>query len=1034
MSNMRVTEFLSGLRGLDVKLWVEGDKLRFSAPDGVMTPDLRTDLVGRKAEILAFLRQAEVAVNHKASSILPVSRNGDLPLSFAQQRLWLLDQLMPGSFLYNISEAVRLTGALDVAALEQTTNEIIRRHEVLRTTFPVVDGRPVQNIAPSLALTLPILDLGELDESERESEIRRLATEQARRPFDLARGPLARVTLLRLGKEEHVVLFTLHHIVSDGWSMGVLVQEVARLYAAFSKGSPSPLAELPFQYADFAHWQRQWLQGEVLEAQLSYWKQRLGDAPAFLELPVDRPRPAVQTFQGAHQSLVLSGTLSESLKDLSRQEGVTLFITLLAAFNTLLYRYTGREDMIVGTPIAGRTQAELEGLIGFFVNMLALRIDLSSGPLGDLGFKELLGRAREAVLGAFANQDIPFEKLADELQPERDRSLTPWIQAAFVLQAASSGSAMELPGLSLSSLKIESETAKTDLILSLVERPEGLRGSFDYNTDLFDAATISRMAGDFQTMLEGIVADPEQRISMLPPSPGQVLSTRPGVKHSPDEFDQLYAGSNLTRNQLLIWTGQKLRPGVPFYDVVFTFLIPCEIDPARFQKAFQTLVNSSDALRTVFEEIDGVPRQRVISHFPHTVEYLDFSSVSNPQAAFHAWARERCQVSVDLAKRSFDSALIKISDREFAWYFNQHHIISDALSIALIFRLVSEFYGRSLRGQLNEKVELLAFRDYLDYERECRSSLRYLKSKSYWERKLSDEPEPLAFHGRVPHKQTTCVQRVLCDLGSERTQRLMELARREDIFVKTESASLFNIFAAVLCAYLHRISGNHRLSLGTASHNRRSRAFTETIGVFMEVHPLYITIEEDDTFLSLVKKAADEARETLQHSECIISKKAYDVFLNYHTTSFPGFHGAPVQVDWIHPGHEIDSLAIQVHHYVSSGNFGLYFDFHRDVFDEQQRSQAIQHFLRIMDSFLEDQTQAIDRIDLLSAEEKQRILVGFNHKDVVYPEDRTITRLFEEQVEKTPAKPAAVYKDGFLTFQELNNQADKLANLIKRIK
>ncbi|MCI0419792.1 MAG: condensation domain-containing protein [Acidobacteria bacterium] len=1024
---MITTELLSHLRGLDVKLWVEGDKLRYSAPDGVMTPALRAELVERKAEILVFLRQAEAAVNHKASSILPASRNGELPLSFAQQRMWLLDQLMPGSFLYNISEAVRLTGALDVAALEQTTNEIVRRHEVLRTTFPVVDGQPVQNIAPSLAVTLPVVDLGELDESEREAEVRRLATEQARQPFDLARGPLARVILLRLGKEEHVVLFTLHHIVSDGWSMGVLVQEVARLYEAFSKGSPSPLAELPFQYADFAHWQRQWLQGKVLEAQLSYWKRRLGDAPAFLELPTDRPRPAVQTFQGAHQSLVLSGTLSESLKELSRQEGVTLFMTLLAALNTLLYRYTGREDMIVGTPVAGRTQAELEGLIGFFVNTLVLRTDLSSDP----GFRELLGRVREVVLGAFANQDIPFEKLADELQPGRDRSLTPWIQAAFVLQAASSGSAVELPGLTLSPLKIESETAKTDLILSLVERPEGLRGSFDYNTDLFDASTIARMAGDFQTMLESIVADPEQRISMLPPSPGQVLSP---VKHSPDEFDQLYAGSNLTRNQLLIWTGQKLRPGVPFYDVVFTFLIPCEIDPARFQKAFQTLVNSSDALRTVIEEIDGVPRQRVLPHFPYTVEYLDFSHVSDPRAAFRAWARQQCQVSFDLAKRSFDSALIKISDREFAWYLNQHHIMCDALSISLIFRLFSEFYGRSLRGQLNEKVELPAFRDYLDYEREYRSSLRYLKSKTYWERKLSDEPEPLAFYGKAPHKQTTRVQRVTCDLGSERTQKLIELAHREGIFVKTQSASLFNIFAAVLCAYLYRISGNRRLSLGSASHNRRSMAFTETIGVFMEVHPLYITIEEDDTFLSLVKKAAVEAQETLQHSECIIGKKAYDVFLNYHTTSFPGFHGAPVQVDWIHPGHEIDSLAVQVHHYVSSGNFGLYFDFHCDVFDEQQRSQAIQCFLRIMDTFLEDHTQSIDRIDLLSAEEKQRILVGFNHKDVIYPEDRTITRLFEEQVEKTPAKPAAVYGDSSLTFQGLNNQADKLANLIKRLK
>jgi hypothetical protein len=525
---------------------------------------------------------------------------------------------------------------------------------------------------------------------------------------------------------------------------------------------------------------------------------------------------------------------------------------------------------------------------------------------------------------------------------------------------------------------------------------------------------------------------------MLPPSPGQVLS---GVKYSrarADELERLYAGSNLTRNQLLIWTGQKLHPGAPLYDMVFTFSINAglaePIDPECFQRAFQTLINSSDALRAVIDEVDGVPQQRVVHNLPYTVEYLDFSRASDPQTELQAWVHKRCEVSLDLAKRLFDSALIKLSDKEFVWYLNQHHLICDGHSTSLLFQRMSEFYGLALKGRLAEKAPLPAFLDYLDYEREYRSSLRYLKSKAYWERKLADAPDPLAYYGKVPHKQTTHVQRVACDLGFERTQKLKGLAHCEDIFVKTESASLFNIFAAALCVHLHRISGNRRLSLGSASHNRRSKAFIETIGVFMEVHPLFITIEENDSFPSLVKKVAAEARETLQHSEYIVSKKAYDVFLNYQTATFPRFHGAPIQLEWRHTGHENDSLALQVQDFVSSGNLVLYFDFHCDVFDERERSQTIQLFLRIIDSILENHTQSIHRIDLLPAEEKQRILVGFNHKDVIFPEDRTITRLFEEQVEKTPAKPAAIYGDDSLTFQELNERANRLANLIKGLK
>jgi len=465
-------------------------------------------VAGLAERVEAALRAAE---GLEAPPIEPVSRDGELPLSFAQQRLWFLDQLAPGNLFYNIPMAVRLTGELDVEALEQSLNEILRRHEVLRTTFRAEGGKPVQIIAPELPLPLLVEDLSHLPETEREAEADRLVQEEARRPFDLSQGPLLRARLLKLGDEEHIAVVTMHHIISDGWSMEVFIRELAALYEAFSQGRPSPLPELHIQYADFACWQREWLQGEVLERQLAYWKEQLRARPLMLDLPTDRPRPAVQSWRGATERFALPAELSKKLRALSREEGATLFMTLLAAFQTLLYRYTGQEDVSVGTAIANRNRTEIEGLIGFFVNTLVMRTNLSGEP----GFREVLKRVREVALGAYAHQDLPFEMLVEALQPERDLSHTPIFQAAFALQNTPMET-LELPGLTLSPLDVDSGTAKFDLTLVMAEGPDGLSGAVEYNTDLFDTTTIRRMVGHFQTLLTGIVDDPEQSISHLP--------------------------------------------------------------------------------------------------------------------------------------------------------------------------------------------------------------------------------------------------------------------------------------------------------------------------------------------------------------------------------------------------------------------------------------------------------------------------------------------------------------------------------------
>jgi amino acid adenylation domain-containing protein len=462
--------------------------------------------------LAAYIDQArQEGEGLQAPPIVPVSRGGQSPLSFAQQRLWFLDQFQPGSPFYNIPTAVRFKGALNSPALEQGLTEICRRHEVLRTTFPSVDGDPVQRVSEIEPIRMTLADFGAVAADMREAMAESLIAREAQRAFDLARGPLIRATVLRLDEQDYVFLLTIHHIVTDGWSLRILMQELAKLYEACRAGQGSPLSELPIQYADFASWQREWLQGEVLEGQLKYWKEQFADATAALALPSDRPHPAVQSFRGASQSVLLPERLLGPLKLLGRKQGVTLFMTVLAAFQTLLHRYSGQDDITVGTPVAGRNRAETSGLIGLFANTLVMRVNVTGNP----SFIELLSQVREVALNAYMHQDLPFEKLVEVLQPERALSHNPLFQVLLALHNISM-SPVDLPDLSLRQLKPDTLTARFDLSLDLHETPAGLLGSIEYSTDLFEASTITRMMGNFENLLAAIAERPERPVSFLP--------------------------------------------------------------------------------------------------------------------------------------------------------------------------------------------------------------------------------------------------------------------------------------------------------------------------------------------------------------------------------------------------------------------------------------------------------------------------------------------------------------------------------------
>ncbi|WP_164014774.1 non-ribosomal peptide synthase/polyketide synthase [Pyxidicoccus trucidator] len=444
-------------------------------------------------------------------SLAPVPRNGPLPLSFAQQRLYFLEQLAPGGATYHVPLVVRLEGALDANLLRESLREVVRRHEALRTTFAMEDGHPVQVISPELALDMPVVDLTGLSPEDRDTEAERRAKEEALRPFDLHQGPLVRATLLRLAPEVHALLLSMHHIVSDGWSQDVFQRELSAVYAALRSGGTATLPPLPVQYADFAVWQREWLSGVVREKHLAWWREQLAGPLPVLELPADHARPQVWSHRGGRLRVLLPRTLSGHVEALAQREGVTHFMLLLAAFQVLLMRHTGQEDVLVGTPVAGRNRREVEGLIGFFVNTLVLRGDLSGAPT----FRELLGRVRERCLGAYAHQDLPFEQLVEALHPERDLGRTPLVQAMFVLQSASRA-ALELPGVSVRLRDVETGTSKLDLTLSMRETEDGWVGVWEFSTDLFEPATVARIAGRFERLLEAALSDPDQRIDALP--------------------------------------------------------------------------------------------------------------------------------------------------------------------------------------------------------------------------------------------------------------------------------------------------------------------------------------------------------------------------------------------------------------------------------------------------------------------------------------------------------------------------------------
>jgi len=480
-----------------------------------------------------------------APILTPAERNGSAPASYAQERLWFVDMLERNSSAYNVPLAVRLRGELDRGALEQSFNRVVQRHEILRTTF-ALDGETLNQVIGEIKpITIRFDDLTAMPEQQRDPEARLLATLEAKEPFDLANGPLLRVSLLRLAADDHVLLLTMHHIISDGWSMGVFMRELSASYNAFAAGREPELPELPLQYADYSIWQRKWLQGAVLDEQLQYWRGQLSGAPSLLELPANRPRPTAPTHHGTTKMFVLSKEVSQGLKTLSRAEDVTLFMMLLAGWQMLLSYHSGENDIVIGTNVANRNRSDLEGLIGFFINQIAIRINLSANPT----FRELLVRVREATLTAYAHQELPFEKVVEALNPKREPGYSPLFQVKINL-VNTPEDAVSFTNLELRHFGVKQEGSHFDLTLSLEETGAGVLATVQYSTDLFDEQTIVDMMADYEFLLSSVVADPEVRLETLRGVITQRRDSRHQVRIGEYKAEQKRKLSNLKRRFL----------------------------------------------------------------------------------------------------------------------------------------------------------------------------------------------------------------------------------------------------------------------------------------------------------------------------------------------------------------------------------------------------------------------------------------------------------------------------------------------------
>ncbi|MFK8185399.1 MAG: amino acid adenylation domain-containing protein [Phormidesmis sp.] len=1042
---MSTLEFIQSLRKLNIQLSVKNDRLRCNAPKGALTPALKAELSERKAEIMALLGGLS---NPEASQIQPISREGNLPLSFSQQRLWFLDQLeqdqLDGkSATYNMSQALQLVGALDVDALEKAIAKIIQRHEILRTTFQTIDGNPVQVISPAESIQLPIVDLHTLTTSEqpetgKSETVQTLIDRFANDGFDLSREPSIRVKLLKLKADSQILLVAMHHIASDGWSMGIFNRELSTLYQDFAQNRPVSLPDLPIQYLDFAHWQRQQLQGARLQQHLNYWQQKLAEAPKLLDLPKDYPRPAVQTFQGDTIRFSFDSHFSKQLKTVAQESGTTLFITLLTAFSALLYRYSHSKDIVIGSPIANRTRHETEALIGFFANTLLWRIQLDE----EISFTALLNQVKQTALEGYEHQDLPLGKLVEALKPERNLSYNPLFQVMFALQN-SLGEALSLPGLRLTPLSQTRTTAKFDLSLSMTEHAEGLSGAWIYSTALFKPDTIQKMANEFKILLKEIVRSPHQSISaiikasthtlplesktpqtpekttLLPSLHDKIASLSPAKRallekkilakkglEGKNSEKQLQQRNNLiaTRRpkisrppnrpiplsfaQQSLWLLDQITPGNPAYNRPTNIRFTGHLNIEYLEKSLNAIIRRHESLRTCFELDDtGQPRQNILPAFPLTLRHTDLTQLSDTAQAekIHQIGVEEAQFEFNLSQPPLiHGKLIKLGEEDHLLLLTLHHIVFDGWSMGVLLKELGAFYGAFITHEPPSLPALpMQYADFTYWQKQQSQTETFKSQLNYWKQKLKGELSIL----ELPIDRTRNATQTF--RGEEYSFKLSQRLKRKLVaFAQQEEVTLFMLLLASFKTLLYRYTQMEDIIVGCPIAGRNLVESEALIGLFINTLVMRTTVEGNQSFKALLQQVRQVALDAYAHSEVpsqqlmedlklernLSRANLFQVLFQYRNLPEETIDVQGLQIEGCTLETGVAILDLYLEVKEQIDGLSCTFKYDADLFEAATIQRMGSHFQRLLESSLAIPEQPIAKLPMLSEAEQQQIL------------------------------------------------------------
>jgi amino acid adenylation domain-containing protein len=969
-------------------------------------------------------------------SMVPLPRTDNLPLSFAQQRLWFLDRLLPNKAAYNILRIWQLRGRLDALALERSLNEVVARHETLRTRFILSGDAPVQVIEPPSAVTLPITDLSPMPELEREARVRQITDTEAHQPFDLEAGPLLRTQLLRLAAEEHLLVFNVHHIASDGWSMGVLCRELSSGYNAFVSGHAPDLPRLPLQYVDYAVWQREWLRGETLEGQLAYWKKKLADLSA-LDLPTDRPRPPVPSHQGANLIFDLPAPVTQALKELSRREGATLFMTLFTAFQVLLHHYSAQEDIAVGTPIAGRGRTEHEGLIGFFVNTLVLRSNLAGNP----AFSELLAQVRETALGAYTHQDLPFEKLVEELSHSRDISRNPLFQVMFVLQNAPDAKLL-LRGVQASRVPLAGHSAKFDLTVTMGETTAGLQSRWEYSTDLFDASTIEHMAHHFNMLLEGIVRDADQRIWQLLQQTDAKRYQLPAERIQTElkreaSLEDSYPLSSLQHGMLFHALWEK---GTGVYIVQILIELHETLDEEKFKRAWSRITSRHPILRTSFcWEGLNEPQQQVHAkvELPWKEEDLRaFTDADGEKWLANFLAADRRQGFDMTHAPLFRLTLLRCGEADYRFVWTYHHIILDGASRRLLQREVFAYYEAFLRDGDITRPQPRPYRDYIDWLQQQDFS----QDEPFWRERLNGFAAPTRLSvDHVPEPIGGDVNRAgIRDtkLPTEITSALRSMAEKYGLTFAT-------IIHGAWAILLSRYSGETDVVFGVVRSNRRGtvEGADDVIGLCMNTLPMRLNVNSERMLPSWLRDVSAQWIAIRHHAHTPLVKvqgwsevpgghPLFASIVNFIADAQSRMQGA------VGPARRVRMIE-QTNYPVSlsvydGAELRLEIFFDRSRIDDDAAERMLGHLWTMLEGMATEPERKVSELPLLTSPERHQLLVEWNQTEVDYPRDKCVHQLFQVQVQRTPDAVAVVFDDQCITYAQLNAQSNQLARYLQR--